>query len=401
MAATYIFNPSGTYLRIGVVSVMLILMIAYSAYVLPYYVQGVNMLVHDRVNSSLSTIALTIVLFAAVCTVYGRAVDHTGVRHAGGAAAGRRVAGYCAVHRHCAQLGGRSRACLYDRWQIQKKPKLFCVSPPDLACHTDPRYYQLCVVPWRKFLNDQVKQAPLYRFAWEAEIACRYLQQAERTADGLTSAQVHFAEWLYSSAIDSRRFSKSTVLPPTFALFIASYMGDKMHAVAIARSAYKDDPYMDSRYVIYMLERQSDSSSQSMMTETEYDSHYDLARRSHARCISEMQNFWRLLLKSNVSVSALPQIARKIEAAEARTLREYEICLEAKTNQVGLMREYADFLTVVRNDPDAAAVLTERIKLIEQRRRRFRDIDSETSLPKCDRSSAGMMVRCLTQHKTY
>eukprot|EP00698_Gefionella_okellyi_P009276 TRINITY_DN234_c0_g1_i1.p1 TRINITY_DN234_c0_g1~~TRINITY_DN234_c0_g1_i1.p1 ORF type:complete len:1386 (+),score=370.94 TRINITY_DN234_c0_g1_i1:57-4160(+) len=232
------------------------------------------------------------------------------------------------------------------------------------------RYVQLVNKPWAAYLDDSELQAPRFSFAFEAEISTRHLQVLARENDGVMSFHVRFAEWLFNQAVDAERFAHSTFLPITFAVFVTSYIGDKTHAVAVARSSFSDDPWTDERFLIYILERKSDTASQTMMTEEEFQSHYQLARRYHAMCVTEMGNFWRLLLKTHVSMSKLPTIARKIESAEKRASREYAVCHEAKPLNTAVLRDYADFMEIILNDREGALQLLEKADTLEERRKR-------------------------------
>lgn len=75
---------------------------------------------------------------------------------------------------------------------------------------------------------------------------------------------------------------------------------------------------------------------------------------AHRLTLKSTRQFWKELLAHHVGFPALVRAMKEIETTEQRTERSYKTALERYPRNVKLLKLYASFLEVVKNDPRGA-----------------------------------------------
>eukprot|EP00698_Gefionella_okellyi_P004335 TRINITY_DN14010_c0_g1_i1.p1 TRINITY_DN14010_c0_g1~~TRINITY_DN14010_c0_g1_i1.p1 ORF type:complete len:1755 (-),score=433.27 TRINITY_DN14010_c0_g1_i1:30-5294(-) len=200
-------------------------------------------------------------------------------------------------------------------------------------------------------------ELPRLWFATDVEVATRFLQY-RRDASALT-----FAERIYQQG--EAQFPKSAYVRMCHANFLVNYTEETAKAGEIMKlTAANHKPPFDLRFLIFSrgmdLERATVSNTLGQQTEVdvigfvEFQKNYKLAKHYHQEALERIQVFWRLLLKNDIDLTQLAQVAQRIEIAQKRCTEAYTKLSDRFPNSKKVMRNFGRFLEVVKNDQEGA-----------------------------------------------
>eukprot|EP00198_Chlamydomonas_reinhardtii_P011170 XP_001700507.1 predicted protein [Chlamydomonas reinhardtii] len=99
----------------------------------------------------------------------------------------------------------------------------------------------------------------------------------------------------------------------------------------------------------------SGESATDLVSYVEFQRNWRMIQSYHKAALMAMREFWRLLLNDAVNLNSLTSAFRKIEKMESLADKTYKLVLERYPKAVKLLRSYANFLEMVKNDPWTAA----------------------------------------------
>ncbi|WIA17635.1 hypothetical protein OEZ85_014441 [Tetradesmus obliquus] len=212
---------------------------------------------------------------------------------------------------------------------------------------------------------------------WEVEIIARCCRRWTDYEDKeLDQGAVKLAEMVIKAGLV--RFPHSGHMVLIYVNFLGSVANSQQACSSQLQAAKKLEPSWLDRYVIFVrdqqqaarLQQHSGSNMESaldLVGYVEFQHSYRQVLKAHKTALYAQRSFWKVLLHSNVSFSAVVKAFRHIEATRGRADKTYQTVLERYPTNVKVLRAYARFLEDVKNDPwSASKYYTEADKLEEQ-----------------------------------
>ncbi|WIA37851.1 hypothetical protein OEZ86_014704 [Tetradesmus obliquus] len=212
---------------------------------------------------------------------------------------------------------------------------------------------------------------------WEVEIIARCCRRWTDYEDKeLDQGAVKLAETVIKAGL--ARFPHSGHMVLVYVNFLGSVANSQQACSSQLQAAKKLEPSWLDRYVIFVrdqqqaarLQQHSGSNVESaldLVGYVEFQHSYRQVLKAHKTALYAQRSFWKVLLHSNVSFSAVVKAFRHIEATRGRADKTYQTVLERYPTNVKVLRAYARFLEDVKNDPwSASKYYTEADKLEEQ-----------------------------------
>eukprot|EP00899_Mesostigma_viride_P016287 jgi/Mesvir1/2465/Mv09995-RA.3 len=112
------------------------------------------------------------------------------------------------------------------------------------------------------------------------------------------------------------------------------------------------------KYLLFVREKETrldTTRAMDMASYMEFMRHFRMALYTHKACLKETRNFWRSLLKNEITFEAMATSFKTIQEAEITAERTYRSVLEIYPKNSRLLRSYAKFLEGVKNDITHAA----------------------------------------------
>lgn len=92
---------------------------------------------------------------------------------------------------------------------------------------------------------------------------------------------------------------------------------------------------------------------------------YRVLLSNHRRALTSVRQFWKLMMKSDVSLPMIQAAFKAIERSEVHAMHAYRVALDRYPRSVKVMRTYARFLLELKFNPTAAARYMEEADKIE------------------------------------
>lgn len=116
-------------------------------------------------------------------------------------------------------------------------------------------------------------------------------------------------------------------------------------------------PPLRLRFIIFVRDRQRKQKAQGeaagegamdLVSYVEFQNSFALLLRGHRAALRSNRRFWRLLVKTETSFSALSEAFRSMDKAELKADRTYRSVLERYPKSTKVLRAYANFLEEAR-----------------------------------------------------
>ena len=177
-----------------------------------------------------------------------------------------------------------------------------------------------------------------------------------------------------------RQFPESPLLLVLGSTFLRSMAPDSANAQAHAapERAKSMTPDFGVRFLIFVAETEvkvmrDESHEEDEIEEpmdlqafADYRKALDAVQRAHRAALGTTRRFWRILSSnSTVSFKSIASIFLIMDEAEAAAERMYKLTLEKYPKNVKLLRNFAIFVNVLRNDPWRAAKINQEADRLE------------------------------------
>ncbi|GAB4819763.1 hypothetical protein N2152v2_006809 [Parachlorella kessleri] len=207
-----------------------------------------------------------------------------------------------------------------------------------------------------------------YRFwdEYEVEMVARVCRKTVKT-DQLDIIPDPYYTALSDKVVQAGllQFPNSAFLNIVYASLQAVLLNDPSGGMTELQKAKKcGDFTWVQRFQVYVREQEKLSqkgrdSDQSVTfdaaTWTEFSVNYKAAIRSHRNALSSLKAFWRLLLRTDVSMLSIVHHFLRIPASKDAAERSYKAFMERYPNNPRVLRVYSRFLQQVKNDPQGAS----------------------------------------------
>ncbi|KAG2422329.1 hypothetical protein HXX76_016114 [Chlamydomonas incerta] len=195
----------------------------------------------------------------------------------------------------------------------------------------------------------------------DVEIASRVARVWDE--DGNTDPQLlDLAEVIIRAGI--QQFPKSPYLHIVYANLLIECKQQLQSGWAQMEEARRLPLNLSYRFSIFTREQEhkqkaavssSGESAADLVSYVEFQRNWRMIQSYHKAALMAMREFWRLLLNDAVNLNSLTSAFRKIEKMESLADKTYKLVLERYPKAVKLLRSYANFLEMVKNDPWTAA----------------------------------------------
>ncbi|PNW87648.1 hypothetical protein CHLRE_02g142166v5 [Chlamydomonas reinhardtii] len=203
----------------------------------------------------------------------------------------------------------------------------------------------------------------VHRFAddKDVEVASRVARVWDE--DGNTDPQLlDLAEVIIRAGM--QQFPKSPYLHIVYANLLIECKQQLQSGWAQMEEARRLPLNLSYRFSIFTREQEhkqkaavssSGESATDLVSYVEFQRNWRMIQSYHKAALMAMREFWRLLLNDAVNLNSLTSAFRKIEKMESLADKTYKLVLERYPKAVKLLRSYANFLEMVKNDPWTAA----------------------------------------------
>ncbi|GIL48962.1 hypothetical protein Vafri_5459 [Volvox africanus] len=216
--------------------------------------------------------------------------------------------------------------------------------------------------PSRKFvhLDSSMKLKKVHKFSSpeDVEVVARAMRHFD--ADGIILEEVaHVGENTIKCGMAT--FPNNVELLILYANYLMGVKRDGPAARTQLQLALKGGPSLVQRYQIFSTIENSkrlkdgQEGQLDLQSYVEFKRNYRAVIRVHKAALSAQREFWQLMQRSSVRVSAIEAHLREMDEAADTANQVYRRVLERYPNNGKLLRCYGKFLEDVRNDPMAAS----------------------------------------------
>ncbi|EFJ45814.1 hypothetical protein VOLCADRAFT_93917 [Volvox carteri f. nagariensis] len=217
-------------------------------------------------------------------------------------------------------------------------------------------WLRYCMYPTRKFVNLEplVKLKKVHQFASpeDVEVVARSMRRFD--IDGIVLEETALVgETIIKCGMAV--FPGHVGLLILYANFLMEVKRDGPAARTQLQLALKAGPSLVQRYQIFSTIENSKRLKDGQEGQLDLQSYVEAVIRMHKAALTRQREFWQLLQRSSVRVSAIEAHVREMDETADTAHQVYKRVLERYPHNGKLLRCYGKFLEDVRNDPVAAA----------------------------------------------